>query len=260
MILNEVDIDNSICKFAIAGGNIEIIHLCEQKGYEFEDCLTITASYHRFELFDWLNIHYQYEEIPLSTFVEYFNEPLFYYFISKGADAENQSDEFKRAPIAWAALNGQIEIVKYLIDTYHVSTEIKDQIGRTPFFWAAYIGHFDIVKYLYETYHSDIETKDMFSRTSIYWASNNGHYEVFKYLYETCHANVKIKDRNGFTILISAVHGDNIDIIKYLCETCKVNIEAKDNNGNTATDHAVSQSKNEIIEYLNDKGISCTNS
>ena len=49
------EINEDTCKFAIAGGNLEIIHLCEQKGLKFEKCLYISSFYHRFEIFEWLN-------------------------------------------------------------------------------------------------------------------------------------------------------------------------------------------------------------
>ena len=50
---------------------------------------------------------------------------------------------------------------------------------------ASYNGQVEIVRYLYETYHSDVETKDVFERTPINNASINGHFKVIKYLYES---------------------------------------------------------------------------
>ena len=79
LMMNGDEINEDTCKFAVAGGNIEIIHLCEQKGLQFEDCLFISTLYHRFEIFEWLNTHFEYEEINLSKFIKHYNEPLFYF-------------------------------------------------------------------------------------------------------------------------------------------------------------------------------------
>ena len=65
LMMNEYYINEDTCRFAVSGGNIEIIHLCEQRGLQFEDCLFFTSLYHRFELFEWLNTHFNYKKTTL---------------------------------------------------------------------------------------------------------------------------------------------------------------------------------------------------
>ena len=38
LMMSGESVDENICKFAIAGGNNEIIHICEQNGLHFVDC------------------------------------------------------------------------------------------------------------------------------------------------------------------------------------------------------------------------------
>ena len=45
-MMNGDVIDEDTCKFAVARGNIEIIHLCKQIGFVFEDCISISSKYH----------------------------------------------------------------------------------------------------------------------------------------------------------------------------------------------------------------------
>ena len=60
LMMNEYQIQEDVCKTAIAGGNIEIVHLCEQNGLLFNECLELAVMYHRYDLFEWLNTHYIY--------------------------------------------------------------------------------------------------------------------------------------------------------------------------------------------------------
>ena len=39
LMMNGDEINEDTCRFAVAGGNNEIIHLCEQKGLQFDNCL-----------------------------------------------------------------------------------------------------------------------------------------------------------------------------------------------------------------------------
>ena len=126
-MLNEVKIKEWTCKYAIAGGNNEIIHICEQNGFHFSDCLEFSVYYHRFELFEWLNMHFEFEPILPTQCVKYYNEPLFYYYISDGLNIETK-DYYGFTPINNASSNGLIEIVKYLYETYHVDVEQKDNM------------------------------------------------------------------------------------------------------------------------------------
>ena len=59
LMLSGEEINKDVCKLAIAGGNIEIVHLCEQKGLSFEKCLNFSIYFHRFELFEWINSHFE---------------------------------------------------------------------------------------------------------------------------------------------------------------------------------------------------------
>ena len=117
--MNEDEINEETCKFAVSGGNLEIIHLCEQKGLEFEDCLIVSSFYHRFEIFEWLNTHFNYEEIPLAELIEFFNEPLFYSYSLSGSNVEIK-DKSGRTSINNASEKGHLEIVKYLYETCHL--------------------------------------------------------------------------------------------------------------------------------------------
>ena len=52
LMISGEEANENICKYAIAGGNIEIIHICEQNGLQFDNCLDVSSFYHRYELFE----------------------------------------------------------------------------------------------------------------------------------------------------------------------------------------------------------------
>ena len=60
-------------KYAIAGGNMEIVHILEQKNLSFENCLEVSIKFHRNELSDWILIHYKCPKSSLSNSYSYFN-------------------------------------------------------------------------------------------------------------------------------------------------------------------------------------------
>ena len=54
LLMNNATISNNLMCFAVAGGNIEIIKLCEQKNCSLDNCLIFSIRYHHWKLFDWL--------------------------------------------------------------------------------------------------------------------------------------------------------------------------------------------------------------
>ena len=122
--MNGAEINENICKYAIAGGNMEIIHLIEQKGMKFENCLEIAVEYHHFELFEWLNTHFEYEPITIHKCLEYYNIPVFYYYIKEcKRDVESKTND-GWTPLHYASKYGYLDIVQYLTKECH--SEITD--------------------------------------------------------------------------------------------------------------------------------------
>ena len=66
-IMNECIPTIETCKYAIAGGNYEIIHILEQHALSFDDCRNISIAFHRYELTEWLDTHY--EHSPFNSYI-----------------------------------------------------------------------------------------------------------------------------------------------------------------------------------------------
>ena len=79
-------------KFAIAGGNKEIIHILEHNSISFNQCFSISVYFHRYELSDWLLTNYKCEIPCISYTLNCFNERAFLFCLLNDG---NPNQEFK---------------------------------------------------------------------------------------------------------------------------------------------------------------------
>jgi hypothetical protein len=198
-----------ISKFAIAGGSNEIVRILEQKGVSFDNCFKFGVKHHRMDLCDWLLMHMECESISLSSSLEFFNYPAFFftmineYLLPKAIKRRSSIIEYadkrfyKRTPLHVASEYGKVEIVKYLIEQCHANVEEKDNYGWTPLHIASARGKIKVVKYLIEQCHANVEENDNDGKTPLHIASAYDKIEVVKYLIEQYHADLEAKANDG---------------------------------------------------------------
>ena len=125
-----------------------------------------------------------------------------------GADVESKDSRYGQTPLSYAAQNGHLEIIKFLVRESGADVESKSNNGQTPLSWAAANRHLEIVKFLVEEGGADVESKDSrYGRTPLSYAAENGHLEIVKFLVEGRGANVESKDEEGNTALDLARQG-----------------------------------------------------
>lgn len=59
LLANKVKVPPNLGQFAIAGGNYEIVHLCEEQNVSFDDCLKVAIQFKQDELVEYLLNNYQ---------------------------------------------------------------------------------------------------------------------------------------------------------------------------------------------------------
>ena len=84
-ILNSAQITENVCTAAIIGGNPEIVRICQQSKTQFDHCLRLSLDYHRYEIFEWLELNYDFLPTSLLYSLDKLNEPAFYYLVENGA-------------------------------------------------------------------------------------------------------------------------------------------------------------------------------
>jgi hypothetical protein len=92
--------------------------IIEQEGIYFDNCLEIGVKYHRMDKCDWLLMHTKCESIDLSSSLEYFNFPAFFFTVINDMS-------FNEALII-ASNKGKIEVIKYLIEQCNANVEEKE--------------------------------------------------------------------------------------------------------------------------------------
>jgi len=109
-----------------------------------------------------------------------------------------------RMALHWAALEGNIEVVRLLLK-HGADKDLRDKGGWTALHNASANGHVEVVDELLER-GADKDFQDKDQRTALHWAAHRGHEEVVRNLLEHG-ANKDSKDCDGKTALFYAVAG-----------------------------------------------------
>ena len=238
--------------YAVAGGNIEIVHILEQKNVSFGNCFQIAIKYHRNELADWILMHYNCNYESFDS-IGCFNYKAVIYSIVNEVECEKLAMS--------AVYQGNFEIIKYLFGVLHLNIEYKSEFVSlssndyygTPLFIAVCQGNFEKVKYFYEVCHANAEAvgkrvylsdrdKITLDGTPLHVAVYQNETQIVKYLLEVCQANIDAcetlsinkRDVNGTVFFVEAVHG-NLEKMKCLFDIYHANVDIsgsyKDKNG-----------------------------
>ena len=89
-LLNDAEISSNLNKYAIAGGNLEIIHIVEQRGIKFDNCLTTSIIFHHNSIANWLMDNYECETIKFETALEAYNFQVFLFLYYNCCDPSRE--------------------------------------------------------------------------------------------------------------------------------------------------------------------------
>ena len=213
LFMNNCKTTDFSCRCAIAGGNIEIIHLLQQEGQNFKNCLHSSIQYHRYELIDWLMLNFDCETVPLFFMVYYFNYDSFFFFL-KHRDID-EVDEHGQTVLHTACWNCHYNVVKFLIEKTKAEAEKKNENGFTPLHTACWNGQFPIVKLLIEQAKVDFEAINEDGVTPLHLAAQEGYLDIVQYLYEKgCNINPRTIE-NETPLHLASMNG-RITVIKFL--------------------------------------------
>jgi hypothetical protein len=143
------------------------------------------------------------QEVTISTITKETRQTLPATEENRGPEQDGilSGDEAKKA-LVLAAMQGDVQTVKKLLDA-KVEVGARDE-------WA--------------------------NRTPLHWAARNRHLEVLKMLLDA-KADALAQDKNGWTALHCGAYRGHTEVVKMLLEA-NVNVEVQDNTGRTALDMA----------------------
>ena len=126
---------------------------------------------------------------PLIMAAFYGHHQICEYLLTKRkANLEARDDNLSTALIA-AASSNKIEVIKILLH-HNANVMATDKFGRHAAYWAAMHGNLDALKMLLENEGDVINLKDDYRQTPLIVASRCGHVEICKYLVEEKNAHV----------------------------------------------------------------------
>ncbi|MBX3708541.1 MAG: ankyrin repeat domain-containing protein [Gammaproteobacteria bacterium] len=98
-----------------------------------------------------------------------------------------------RTALLIAAENGQLEVIKALLEDEHINVNLTTNENKTPLYIAAEFGHLDVIRMLLADKRvnvNEVATED--NQTALFIAAQEGHHEVVKALLEDERIHVNI--------------------------------------------------------------------
>jgi ankyrin repeat protein len=116
----------------------------------------------------------------------------------------------------WAAMNGNLALVRMVFDSEVNLLDSRDSSGRTPLSIAAENGHEKVVELLLDKDEINPDSRDSSRRTPLSFAAGNGHKEVVELLFDKDGVNPNVKDNEGRTPLWWATEKNHAAIVRLL--------------------------------------------
>jgi ankyrin repeat protein len=224
--------------------------------------LDLQAKKHALNLFD------ENHRLSQPTFDRSFNfvhkeRDIFWYLADFGSHAllsyalENINvelhaiDKSLQGPLLRAVQRGHVEIVRFLITTYHVNINGKTiGTGSTPLMEAVDSSHIDIVQLLLGTDNIELNTTDYGGNTALMRAAGKHSEQLAKLLLSTGKAEVNAKNNMGITALMQAVTRGAEETVALLLTTDRIEVNAKDKSGVSALFLAGDLGRTTVVEML----------
>ena len=157
----------------------------------------------------------------------------------------NVQDEEGYTPLMNAITEGEIEIVKILLEHNADVIKIKDNSGRNAFFLAAVLDELEMLK-LFEKYNPDFNVSDNYGSNVFFFTRK---VETVNYFLQHG-ADINKRNKSGRTPLIQhSLAYENQDHVKFLLEK-GADINAQDNKGNTLLMYAIALRNEPLINEI----------
>lgn len=125
-----------------------------------------------------------------------------------------QDEEDGFTPLMNAVTEGEIEVVKILLEHNADVIKIKDNKGRNAFFWAAVLDELEILK-LFEKYNPDFNVSDNYGSNVFFFTRKK---ETVNYFLQHG-SDINKKNKSGRTPLIQhSLAYENQEHVKFLLE------------------------------------------
>ncbi len=149
--------------------------------------------------------------------------------------------ESKMLPIHWAASDGKINSIRFLLD-HRQDINAQDANGCTPIVIATQYNQIPAVIYLAKN-GADLTLRDSSGDTPLHWAAYKGHEELIGLHLHFSPHDLDSDDTFGQTPLHLAALKGNHDVVEFLMVDFKADHTKRDKNGLTPLELSVKKSQ-----------------
>ena len=138
-------------------------------------------------------------------------------------------------PLHGAAVRGDVDKVRELLEGGKYDVNCVDEYGWTPLHEAAFRGHLGVVRMLVSEFRAEVYVHNKDGGTPLHLAARRGHLGVVRVLMSECKAdvNARTSDGKGDTPLHEAASEGNLDMVRVLTSEFKADVNVHNNHGAT---------------------------
>lgn len=271
LLLNKARIQFIGPRYAISGGNLDIIHILEDiKVANFDEgCLIHAIVFHQNEILDYLHssLGIQYGKNCLKWSILSYNYYAFSKILasfvkkSKKSKKSNDIEGFEHlfaVGLQAAVKSGSLEMVEYIVSSTKIDfNKMNEKKEYGLIHKAAQYANIDVFRFISSLPALDPHTKGVYDQTCLHYAAISGKADIVKYLINEKQFDVNETNMFGDTPLHLASKYGKIDVIKVLIANPKCNIWLRNINKETALGIAVLNNHTETAKELLSIPCSC---
>ena len=152
----------------------------------------------------------------------------------------------------FSARYGSYELFRYFVDM-GANIYLKSHKGRNCLHISALYGHFNLCKTLKDKYNFDVHMESQQGWTALHYSARYGSYKLFRF-FLNMGADVYLKNYNGWNCLHIAVLYGHLNLCKMLIDKFSFDIDLVDNGGCSALHYSVRYGSYELFRYFTDMG------
>ena len=227
IVLNYRSISPEVVKYAVIGGNIEIIHICEELKFDFSDAIYTALFYHRNDILVWL---LQTKEIPILEnkkialkCIRSNNYFAMKFLMKYGYNVSNFLGEI--------VFHSEPEIFKLFVNMHGIDPN-SSFYGNTYLHNAIVRDNPSFVHSLLSLPNIDVNRKNKGKNRPIIFSCIIGNYDIFKMLIDRKEINLqcsnkKEEERKTMAVIHYACKNTNPDVMKLLVTHDEIEVNVK---------------------------------
>ena len=164
----------------------------------------------------------------------------------------NCVDEYGWTPLHEAAFRGHLGVVRVLVSEFQADVNVHNKVGETPLHLAAHRGHLGVVRVLMSECKADVNalTGDDKGDTPLHVAASEGNLDLVRVLISEFKANVNVHNNHGATPLHVAASEGNLNLVRVLISEFKADVNVHNNHGATPLHVAASEGNLDLVRVL----------